>query len=441
VLLLAAGPALAEENPLDLWRDPTFQKQFMGSYGFQAELEPKVGQTELVEMQKVIELMGTDLEAAAAQLELLATPAANAIFDFTLANIRFQQDKLEQAATSYEAALAKFPSFLRAHKNLGLVHARSERFDLAVPSLSRVIELGGGDGLTYGLLGHAYAMTGQLVSAESAYRSAMLLQPGNFDWKLGLTQTLIKQRKHAEAVALCEELIAHQPDRAELWMLQAAAYIGLDQPLQAAENYEVLQRMGKATPQSLFALGDIYTNEALYDLAARAYGHAVEGTSDQTVQQGLRRAEALAQRGAPAQAGTVVERIRQLHGESLAPDERQALLKLQVRLAAASGAGEQALTELEAAVVHDPLDGEALLLLGEQYERRQEPDRAIFYYERAGGIEAFEAEAKTRQARLLVTQLKYREAASLLKRVQELRPREDVARYLEQIERLARARG
>lgn len=439
LLFTAAVAASASESPLELWQDPTFQKQFLGSYGFQAELEPKVSQIELAEMEQAIVLMSTDLDAAAQKLEELATPESSAIFDFTLGNIRFQQERLEQAAESYQAALAKFPSFLRAHKNLGLVHARTERFDLAVQSLSRVIELGGGDGLTYGLLGHAYSVIGQFVSAESAYRGAMLLQPGTFDWKLGLTQTLIKQHKHGEAVALCEELITLQPDRADLWLLQAAAYIGLNRPMDAAENYEVVQRMGQATSQSLFTLGDIYTNEGLWDLAARAYAHAIEQASDQNAEQGLRRAEALAQRGAPAQARTVLERIRKVRGERMAAAERQTLLKLEVRLA--GGAGSEALSEIEAAVVHDPLDGEALLLLGEQYERRQEPERAMFYYERAGGIETFEAEAKSRQARLLVAQLKYREAAALLKRVQELRPREDVARYLEQIERLARTRG
>ena len=37
--LLAAVLLLAVDAPLDdLWKDPTFQKQFLGRYGFQAEL-------------------------------------------------------------------------------------------------------------------------------------------------------------------------------------------------------------------------------------------------------------------------------------------------------------------------------------------------------------------------------------------------------------------
>ena len=39
----AGGSSEAKESPipLEVWNDPTFQKQFLGSYGFQAELEPK----------------------------------------------------------------------------------------------------------------------------------------------------------------------------------------------------------------------------------------------------------------------------------------------------------------------------------------------------------------------------------------------------------------
>ena len=46
----------------------------------------------------------------------------------------------------------------------------------AITPLSRVVQLGGEDGLIYGLLGYAYSSTEHYVSAESAYRNALLLQ-------------------------------------------------------------------------------------------------------------------------------------------------------------------------------------------------------------------------------------------------------------------------
>src|SRR5262249_49161738 len=89
----------------------------------------------------------------------------------------------------------------------------------------------------------------------------------------------------------------------------------------------------------------------------------------------------------------------------------------------------------------DPLDGDALMLLGNHWAKHDQPDKAILYLQRAAGLEAFEAEAKTRWAQILVNMGRYSDAIPLLRRVQEIKPREAIARYLEQVERLARARG
>jgi tetratricopeptide (TPR) repeat protein len=295
--------------------------------------------------------------------------------------------------------------------------------------------------LTFGLLGYAYASTGQFVSAESAYRSAVLLQPDVLDWKLGLTQSVLKQQKYPEAVTLCEELIARFPDRTDFWMLQANAYIGMGQSMKAAENYEIVRRMGRATPQSLNLLGDIYVNEGLWDLASDAYADALAADAAGSIERPLRSVEILAQRGALTQAKRLLAAIRERAGPSLDPAERARALKLESRIAVAEGQGGSAIGVLEEIVALDPLDGEALILLGQHYASAGDVDRAMFYYERAGGLEAFEAEAKVRHAQILVGQSRYSEAVPLLERAQELRPREEVARYLEQVERAARARS
>jgi tetratricopeptide (TPR) repeat protein len=438
--LLAAGLLLATDVPLDdLWKDPTFQKEFLGSYGFQAELEPKLTTLERQEMEKILALMATDTQAAMAALERAAAPESSAVFDYTLGNMHFQKDELDEAASGYRTAVAKFPTFRRAWKNLGLIAVRQSRFDDAIKALSRVVELGGADGLTYGLLGYAYSAQGVATSAESAYRNAVLLQPDLLDWKLGLTQSVLKQRKYGEAVTLCEELIARFPDRAEFWLIQANAYVGLNQPMKAAENYEVVQRMGGATPQSLYTLGDIYANENLLDLAARAYRNAIDLDPRQAPARPMRCVEIVAQRGGAAQAKGLADHLRGVLAATLDDTDKKKLLKIEARIAVAEGGGAEAVQTLEEIVSLDPLDGEAILLLAQHYARANDPDKAIFYYERAEGIETFEADARLRHAQILVGQSRFQDAVPLLKRVQELKPREDVGRYLEQVERLARS--
>jgi tetratricopeptide (TPR) repeat protein len=435
-----AADAPSEPSP-GLWKDPAFQKAFLGSYGVQSELEPKMTQIEVLAMQKVLPLMDTDPEAAARKLKGLAKPNASGVFDFTLGNLAFSKDQPEEAAAHYRTAIGKFPNFRRALRNLGLIQVRLGQYDDAVRSLSRVIELGGGEGLTYGLLGYSYAATGHSMSAESSYRNAVLLQPDLLDWKVGLAQTLLKQQKHADAAALCGELLERYPDRTDLWLLQAGAYVGMGQPLKAAENYEILRRMGKGTVASLATLGDIYVNEGLWDLAASAYGAALDADPQQDAARPLRWIAVLAQRGATAQARALADRCKTTYGDRLDAAARKDLLKQEARIAATDGADAEALTALQEIVALDPLDGEALLLLGQHYTRADDLEQAQFYYERAESLEPFEAEAKVRRAQILVRQSKYKDAIPLLKRAQELKPRDDVARYLEQVERLARTRS
>jgi tetratricopeptide (TPR) repeat protein len=425
---------------MDLWDDPSFQKQFLGSYGFQAEIEPRVTTVEREQMQKILPLLSSDPEGAAKQLEKITRPESSAVFDFTLGNVYFQAGDLERAAARYATALEKFPSFRRAHKNLGLIRVREGLFEDAVPSLSRVIELGGGDGLTYGLLGYAYASLAQHVSAESAFRNAVLLQPDLLDWKMGLAQSVLKQRKYREAVTLLQELITRHPDRSELWLLQANAWIGLEEPLEAAKNFEVARRMGGATLASLYTLGDIYVNEGLAGLASGAYEEAVRLDPAQDPGRPLRSAEALAQRGSLAQARSLLTTAKEVFSERLDEGQRRDILKMEARMAVAEGAGEEAAGVLEEVVALDPLDGEALLLLGQHYLDAGDPERAVFYFERAESIESYEADARLRHAQVLVAQARYGDAVPLLRRAQELEPRDEVARYLEQVERAARTR-
>jgi tetratricopeptide (TPR) repeat protein len=222
---------------LALWNDPVFQKQFTESYISETDIEPKVATVEREQMQKILSLISTDkMDEAAQMLEKSRNDASSAVFDFTLANIYFQKENLEKAAEVYEVAVKKYPKFRRAWKNLGLIHIRQNDFVKALPALTHVIELGGGDSVTYGLLGFAYASVENNISAESAYRMAIMLDPATLDWKMGLARTLFKQQRFAEAVTLCGQLINDNPDHFDLWLLQANAYIGLNQPLTAWVN-------------------------------------------------------------------------------------------------------------------------------------------------------------------------------------------------------------
>jgi tetratricopeptide (TPR) repeat protein len=430
------------EQPSTFWKDEQFQKAFMGSYGTKAEIEPRITVLEKQVMEKVLKHLSAENETPKA-IELLMksiTPASSAIFEFTLANLYFQDDKLDDALKYYSAAIAKFPSFQRAHKNKGLIHIRQGKFEEALAPLTQTMELGAADGMTYGLLGYAYASTEQHVCAESAYRQAILLQPKTMDWRLGLCRSLFKQQKYGEAIALCDDLLKITGNKPDYLLLQANAYLGMKQPMRAAEIYEILDLSGKLPVAALQTLGDIYVNERLLAQAATVYQRILQRDANPDLTKQLRNVEVLMSRTAYQPASSLLTAII-AKTNNQTDEQKKRILKMKARLAGVRNeVGDEQVKILTEIVSLDPLDGETLLQLGQYYASR-DMEKAIFYYERAAALEAFEADAKLRQGQLLVKNGKYQQALPLLKRALELKPREEVQRYTEQVERAARRNG
>jgi tetratricopeptide (TPR) repeat protein len=267
----------------------------------------------------------------------------------------------------------------------------------------------------------------------------LLLQPENTEWRLGITRCVFKQQKFEDAATLLEVLIARYPDKTDFWLLQAQAYLGMKQPLKAAENLEAVYRLGKGSVESLYTLGDIYFSENLMDLAGQAYLRAIDVDTNQTLVRPLRSAEMLSSRGALTQARQVTSHIWEVWDKQMSETDRRKLLKIEMRLSMAEGASSvETANVLEEIVKLDPLDGEALMLLGQHYVKQNQPDRAIFYYERAESIDAFELNAKIRHAQVLVGMGRYSDAIPLLRRVQEIKPNDEISAYLKQVERIAK---
>lgn len=436
----AAASAMTEDQ-LKLWNSPAFQKEFTQSYIAETEIEPRVTAEERDEMQKILGLMAADKVDDAVQMILKKrTPASSAVFDFTLANIYFQKEQFDQAIEEYQAAVKKHDKFRRAWKNLGIIFIKQSKFEQALPALTKVIELGGGDKTTYGLLGFAYASIGDNLASESAFRMAILMDPGTMDWKMGLLSALFKQQRYTDVQALCGQLLSDNPNRADLWMIQANAFIGLNDPMKAAQNFEMVDRLGKSTPASLNLLGDIYINSELYGLAVKTYERAMMLDPKAKPDRAIRAAKVLTTRGAMDETRDIVAKIEEIHKDDLAPEDKKDLLKLQARLAVAAGAGEEEAKVLEQIVEIDPLDGEALILLGQHAGRANDDAKAVFYYERAEALPDYEADAKVRHAQLLIGKGKYDEALPLLRRAQQIKPRENIQKYLEAVERIAKSK-
>jgi tetratricopeptide (TPR) repeat protein len=447
-----AGPAGRWEAPAPsmqvgsadlraVWEDPVFQKSFVAGFGVNPEVEPRISQDDMALLELVRQLMPDELPAAEALLRGSIQEDSSAVLDLTLGGVQYQQERADEALGNYRRAAEKYPNFRRAYRSIGLICVRKGLIDDAITAFNRMIELGGADAYSYGLLGFCHSQKQDYQPAEAAYRNALLLQPANVEWRLGLTRSVFKQGKFEDAASLLDVLIQTFPEKSDFWLLQAHTYLGMKQPQKAAVNLEALDSIGKSSADSLYTLGDIYIAESLPDLALHAYVRALAKDPSQPPARIIRSAEGLAGRGAADQARTLVARVKESAGATMSDGDRRKLLKLEARLSMAGGAGDEATARvLEEVIELDPLDGEALMLLGQYHNKGGRPDQAILFFERAARIDSFAANAKVKMAQVYVAQSRFADALPLLRDAQALRPREDVARYIEQVERASKSR-
>lgn len=436
-----AVPAPLSDEARAVFQHPSFERWFAESYLAVTEVEPRLTKRELESLQEIMGHLAADrTDEAMALAEKGRGPAGSAVFDFTVANLHIQQDQPERALEPLRTAVDKYPRFRRAWQSLGVVHFRAGDFPQASQALARVVQLGGDSALIYGMLGFSCSATENELSAETSYRMAIMLDPITLDWKRGLASSLFRQGRFGEVVALCDTLIAEHPDNAELWLLQATAYIGAGQHLKAAGNYELVDGLGRSSPESLSTLGDIYVNESLFDLAVGAYGKALDLNPLADPSRAVRAAKALAVRGAQEDCRELLDQIERVHAERLSDATRKDLLRLRARVALAEGASDEEVRVLKEIVALDPLDGDALVMLGQYAARNGDVEGAIFQYERAAAVEATEAVARMRHAQLLVGEGRYAEALPLLRRAQALDPSDNIQQFLAQVERIAQAR-
>jgi tetratricopeptide (TPR) repeat protein len=440
--LTAILGAQATRGPLweTSWSNPEFVKRFTGSYGFDSSREPTIDRQEQQLFQEIAPLLEqNNVAAATRRLQESLTPDSSAALNYTLGNLYYQSGQLEAAAQAYRDALRKFPSFARASKNLGLVLMQLGNNAGARPYLIKTIELGSADSSTYGLLGYCAYLDGQYSSALSAYEQALLLDPASLEWQIGRAQCLYSMERYREAASAYDEILLAHPNRDDVWLMQANTWLALDKPESAAANIEVVRRLGKATPDALMLLGDIHLSQDLPRLATRAYAEAISSQRLPTAAASLRAATLLADRASWDDTETLISLIEQRYQVGLEHEQANQLLTLKARLALARGDAQQAARTLRNLLERAPMNGPALLLLADHEASQGQIEEATILYERAARLPEFQADAHVRHARMLVSRQNYAEAIKLLRQAQNLRPRENVARYLEAVERAHRS--
>jgi len=232
------------------WKSQNFLKEFNGSYRINANIEPILSTPErglLIEMQNLMAKGQRD--KAISKLKASSFVKSSAAIQFNLANVLSETGKLDEAVTYYQRAIQKLPAFRRAHQNLAFAYFRNDQIDKARGHLLEAVKLGANNGSVHGLLGYSFLQKENYEPALRSFREALITQPEEKDWKLGIGQALQNLNRSNEVLPLYSELHKKHPTDNDIILQLALLYNDLDNTEQAITLLELLRRRN-ALPES-----------------------------------------------------------------------------------------------------------------------------------------------------------------------------------------------
>jgi tetratricopeptide (TPR) repeat protein len=418
---------------------PEFKQRFLGTYGINSAIEPTLKAQDRPLYASIQPHLESQPELAIELAKKGLTETSSPAFDFLIGSLYYTLQLYPEAREYLLQALKKFPDFRRAHRNLALLYVQDAQYPQAIRHLLRVVELGGGDGMSYSLLGYAYLMQEKYQSALSAYQMARIFLPDSRDVRKGEAQCLLVTQAYGPAIALFDELLMESPTEQGLWLFQANGYLAQEQLQDAIANLEIAHTIAEPTAASLSLLGDLYLQHEVLSPALKNYQQAIQKDPLMRPEQALKPLRNLIQRSHYAPAAAYLTSLDTHLKSDLSPHHLRAKDVLQARLFIESEQVDAGLALLESVLKADPLDGDALLLRARIELDRTDYEAAQFYFERVAFIPKFQVEGLIGLARTAVAQERYQAAIQHLHKSQMLQKRADVARFMQSIERVLSA--
>jgi tetratricopeptide (TPR) repeat protein len=351
------------------------------SYSFLKEREPEMTEEEDALYQRVVLLVPTQPDFAMQLLENMMTgdqPVSPA-FDFALANIYFNNGRRDDADMHYRAAIKKYPDFLRAWSNLGILYYSAQRYPEATTALAKAVALGDRDAGTFGLMGYCLAREGDPVAAEMAYLQALALAPENTDWVQGLVAIYQQSKQYARAEPLAKRLIQLKPQDGGSWLLYANLLLSQDEKVEAVAVLETASSMNIIDEDGLLLLGDLYAEQRFYPEATATYEKAMARDPKLGAKRAATYAQGLIAEGRFDQAEAVLQSM----AANLPPGSKTIWLETKIDMLAAREQWPEAQKAIGELLRMDPLNGKALLRLGQVYRKQGDVPRATFTFEQA----------------------------------------------------------
>lgn len=404
------------------------------SNSFLKEKEPEMTAEEYAIYEQVMTMVATNPDFALKLLESMMADkkAPSPAFEFILGNTHYAAGRIDLAEQSYRNAVTRFPSFIRAWNNLGILYYAAGRFNEAIPCFSRAITLGDRNPSTFGLLGCCLEREGDTISAVNAFQQALAADPLNSDWKEGLLRVYIDTRQFGPAEIVARGLIKLKPAEPRYWLAYANILLSSDRKGEAIVLLEAASGTGVAGPDELTLLGDLYAERNLYPEALALY-RKVQGAAPARGEAKLiRYAQMLLGTGRLDEARQSLDAL----APTVSPAGRADFLIARADLFAARKEWALARRELAALLATDPLNGRALLHQGRACLAEQDFTQAQFAFEAAYRVPDSTYYASLELANLELRNKHYPKVVEYLEKALSFEKTDAVTRLLQQVRAL-----
>ena len=404
------------------------------SNGFLKEREPEMTAEEYALYEKVVSMLENNSAFALKMLESMMgeKKAPSPAFEFILGNTYYAAGRNDQAERLYRRAIDRFPTFLRAWNNLGILYYTSGRYSEAITCFSRAVVLGDRDPKTLGLLGYCLEQSGDIVSAEMSYIQALAGDPSGASWKEGLLRIYIQGRQFGRAESLVRSLIKERPSDTRFWLAYANILVSDQRKLKAMALLEIVTQAELAGTQELSLLGDLYAEQGLHAEAIATYARLRDTDGALGEQRLLRLAQALAATGQRAEAQSALDSLH----DRMSDTGRVQAMQIRADLLAAGKDWPAARRTLEQLIALAPTNGRAWLAMGNALLAEEDLDRAQLAFESALRDEATAYRAHLQLANLGVKNRRYGRAVEHLQEALRLEDSTNVRDYLSRIQNL-----
>ncbi len=404
------------------------------SSSFLKEREPEMNAEEYALYEKMVGMLSSNPAFALKLLENMTKPGEqpSPAFQFILGNAYYATGDFAKTEASYKAAVDRYPTFLRAWNNLGVLYYTTGRFGDAVAAFSRSVSLGDREPTTYGLLGYSLEKENNVVAAEVSYMQALSGDPGNADWQEGLLRLCLQSRQLGRAEAIARTLIKTHPAEARYWLMLANVLLTDNRKLEALAVLELAAGTGVAASDELVLLGDLYAEQGLSSEALAIYTKLLKPAPETGEQKLLRLAQVLAAAGRTAEAEAALKALP----ANLSPAGRTASLLVRAKLESDTKRWADARRDLETVLATEPMSGPALLALGAVHIGEGDDTRAALAFESATRVPDAAYRASLELANLELRNHHYARTVEHLQRALRLERTPAVEDYLERVKTL-----